>query len=73
MLSPRAIALQGLGFGVALVAMQGLLPIPAPVSQFDTSVGGSHRHDAPAARRLAQAREEDEALLAILQTLVWEM
>jgi hypothetical protein len=74
MLSPRAIALQGLGFGAALIAVQGLLPITAPVPQIDTSVGGSHRHQSLGAPQwLRQAREEDEALLAMLQTLVWEM
>lgn len=74
MLSPRAIAVQGLGFSVALVAMQGLLPYQQPGGGIDNSVGGSHRHHEQTALRklLAQAREEDELLLAIMQTMIEE-
>jgi hypothetical protein len=74
MLSPRAIALQGLGFSVAFVALQGLVPLSNSNRGIDTSVGGSHRHQTQGGERLMrQAREEDELLLAILHTVVGEM
>ena len=68
-MNPFAIAVQGLGFGAALVAVQGLLVFVAQEAQkFEESGGGAprrkSRHATP--NWLPQMPvEEDEALLLI--------
>jgi hypothetical protein len=73
MLDPRAVALQGIGFSPALVAMQGLLAVVAPVTR------GSRRHKGvrfepykPEATtyNLAQLHQEDELVTDLLIALV---
>ena len=57
MLSPRAIAMQGLGYGPRLVAMQGLWPV-------DSFGGlGLARQRVRVPRELMQADEDDVLLL----------
>ncbi len=61
-LSPRAIALQGVGFGALLVALQGFGPV---VVDLDQGGGGSAVLHRPHLRPWRKPRpiEEDEALL----------
>jgi len=61
MLSPRAIAVQGLGSGTRLVAMQGLWPAGTAVAPRPR--GGRGMPDLSYARKL-QIGAEDELLMA---------
>ena len=71
MLNPRAIALQGIGFGALLVAVQGFAPaqqtavVPEPPKYYAASIDSVQ-----ALRR--QQLEEDEVILAVIQQFVLE-
>jgi hypothetical protein len=59
-LSPRLIAMDGLGGGPRLVAVRGLWPAAAPVEPHHPDYSGGLRH------RRRRRREEDEAILLAL-------
>jgi len=66
-MNPIAIALQGIGYGALLVAVQGFLP-PEPVLPWAPNFYGSG-----AAQDLRkQQLEEDEIILAVIQQFVLE-
>jgi len=77
MLSPRAIALQGIGFGALLVAVQGFGSVSSPPAPPPTEITTpapqyySASLDAMQALRRQQL-EEDEVILAIIQQFVLE-
>ena len=66
MLSPRAIASQGLGFGQRLTAVQGLWPAQVIVSA--SGGRGAGQRDALSARRLRELDEEDALVLLMTMT-----
>lgn len=67
-MNPLAIALQGIGYGALLVAVQGFAPVDTVVQQptyYAASMDSIH-----ALRR--QQLEEDEVILAIVKQFVLE-
>lgn len=63
-LDPRAVALQGIGFGAFPAALQGFYELEQEVA----GVGPDERRIAPAQRQsnIARLMAEDEILLAVL-------
>ena len=57
-MNPRAIALQGIGFGPLLVAVQGF----APFANFIGGVGGSVAARQRTAARISRGGDEDELI-----------
>jgi hypothetical protein len=73
-LNPRAIALNGVGFAAAVLAVQGFMPLPAEaVTVQPVGGGGSMDWVAPEERLLAQAMEEDIVVMTLLQTMIEEL
>lgn len=66
-MNPLAIALQGIGYGALLVAVQGFAPVNTTVElpRYSTSIDSVQ-----ALRR--QQLEEDEVILAVIQQFVME-
>lgn len=65
MLSPRAVALQGIGFAAALVAVQGFAPVQDYV--WDTSQGIAGTFNRAQYNRL---QRDDELVTDLIVTLV---
>jgi len=71
MLSTRAVALQGIGFGPRVLALQGFADIPVEVMAATGADG--RRIETQAAQSVdftLQARAEDEILLAVITQAV---
>jgi len=73
MLSPRAIAVQGIGFSPRLVSVQGLWPIEVPVtppdagSNYAPGAGRSTGYRRPEITK--RQRDDDDLALVLLQAL----
>lgn len=66
MLSPRAIATQGVGFGARLTAVVGLWPVSVPDPQPQPGVGPGAYSLGRAVRRQSNRRDTDDDLLMLL-------
>lgn len=67
-MNPLAIALQGIGYGALLVAVQGFAPVDTVVQQ--PTYYAASMDSVQALRR--QQLEEDEVILAVIQQFVLE-
>lgn len=73
MLSPRAIAVQGIGFSPRLVSVQGLWPFDIPVTPPDIGssliggVGGGTGRRRP--EIIKRQRDDDDLALVLVQAL----
>jgi hypothetical protein len=73
-LNRKAIALQGVGFAAAVLAVQGFMPLPSEAATVKPVGGGGTTHwVSPEERLLAQAVEEDVIVMALLQTMIEEL
>lgn len=70
MLSPRAIATQGLGFTSSLVAVQGLGPVGVDVLPPDPGIIGARTHRRIRIPSFVQLVEEDELMLMCVAGLL---